>query len=84
LAQLRDRSDLRLAMSGSYALKAPLAPVGVVYGAGIFIVMNYVVVPPSAWRTIPSFSTWTFAGNFAAMFLFGLIVAFFWSRETRT
>lgn len=57
---------------------------GVVYGAGIFVVMNYVVVPLSAWRAIPSFSTWTFAGNVAAMFLFGLIVAFFWNRETRT
>jgi hypothetical protein len=49
---------------------------GIVYGAGIFVVMNYVVVPLSAWKSFPSFSAWTLAGNIAAMFLFGLIVAF--------
>ena len=50
---------------------------GVAYGVVIFIVMNYVVVPLSAWRVIPKFSPLSFAGNLAAMFLFGLIVAYF-------
>jgi len=53
---------------------------GVIYGAVIFVVMNYVVLPLSAWRVIPRFSVLSFAGNVAAMFLFGLIVAFFASR----
>jgi hypothetical protein len=56
---------------------------GVIYGAVIFVVMNYVVVPLSAWRVIPGFSLLSFFGNLAAMFLFGLIVAFFASRAGR-
>jgi hypothetical protein len=55
---------------------------GLLYGAVIFVVMNYVVVPLSAWRAIPAFSAWTLVGNLAAMFLFGVIVAFFSSRPT--
>jgi hypothetical protein len=49
---------------------------GVIYGAVIFVVMNYVVLPLSAWRVMPRFSLLSFAGNLAAMFLFGLIIAF--------
>ena len=54
---------------------------GLAYGAVIFLVMNFVVLPLSAWRVIPKFSPLSFAGNLAAMFLFGLIVAFF-ARDT--
>jgi uncharacterized membrane protein YagU involved in acid resistance len=54
---------------------------GVAYGAVIFLVMNFVVLPLSAWRVIPKFSPLSFAANLAAMFLFGLIVAFF-ARDT--
>jgi uncharacterized membrane protein YagU involved in acid resistance len=53
---------------------------GVIYGVVIFAVMNYIVLPLSAWRVVPRFSLMSFAGNLAAMFLFGLIVAFFASR----
>jgi hypothetical protein len=50
---------------------------GVVYGAVVFFVMNYVVVPLSAWAKWPRFTVATFAGNMVAMLLFGLIVACF-------
>ena len=52
-------------------------PSGLLYGAIIFFVMNYVVVPLSAWKSAPHFTTLKFAENMAAMLLFGLIVAFF-------
>lgn len=54
---------------------------GLLYGAVVFVVMNYVVLPLSAWRLVPHFPAWKFAGNLLAMFLFGFIVAFF-SRTT--
>ena len=50
---------------------------GLVYGVIVFYVMNYVVVPLSAWKHVPHFSTESFMKNMAAMLLFGLIVAFF-------
>jgi uncharacterized membrane protein YagU involved in acid resistance len=50
---------------------------GLAYGVGIFFVMNYVVLPFSAWGKVPAFSAMTFAANLVAMLLFGLIVAFF-------
>jgi hypothetical protein len=53
---------------------------GLLYGVVIFVVMNYVVVPLSAWRHWPTFSTAKFLENLAAMLLFGVIVAFFARR----
>ena len=53
---------------------------GLGYGVVIFFVMNYVVVPLSAWKRVPHFSPWTFTENMIAMLLFGLIVAFFARR----
>lgn len=50
---------------------------GLAYGVVIFFVMNYVVVPLSAWKSMPHFTPLKFAENMAAMLLFGLIVAFF-------
>jgi|SRR5579864_4163727 len=50
---------------------------GLAYGTVIFFVMNYEVVPLSAWSTRPHFSSVKFAENLLAMLLFGLIVAFF-------
>ena len=50
---------------------------GLGYGVVIFVVMNYVVVPLSAWRTIPHFTLARATENLAAMLVFGLIVAFF-------
>lgn len=53
---------------------------GLAYGVIIFFVMNYVVVPLSAWKSAPHFTAVKFAANMAAMLLFGLIVAFFARR----
>lgn len=53
---------------------------GLAYGVVIFFVMNYVVVPLSAWQRVPHFSPAKFAANMAAMLLFGLIVAYFARR----
>ncbi len=53
---------------------------GLIYGVVIFFVMNYVVVPLSAWKSMPHFTALKFAENMAAMLLFGLIVAFFARR----
>jgi hypothetical protein len=53
---------------------------GLAYGAIIFFVMNYVVVPLSAWKSAPHFTPAKFAANMAAMLLFGLIVAYFSRR----
>ena len=50
---------------------------GLSYGVVVFFVMNYVVVPLSAWATWPHFTAPMFAANMLAMLLFGLIVAFF-------
>jgi uncharacterized membrane protein YagU involved in acid resistance len=54
---------------------------GVAYGAVIFLVMNYIVVPLSAWTTWPHFTAVKFVENMVAMLLFGLIVAFFAQRS---
>ena len=50
---------------------------GLAYGVGVFVVMNYVVVPLSEVARMPQFTAWTFAGNLLAMLGFGLMVAFF-------
>jgi hypothetical protein len=53
---------------------------GLLYGVVIFVVMNYVVLPLSAWKVVPHFSAYKLVANLLAMLLFGLIVAFF-SRD---
>ena len=53
---------------------------GLVYGVIIYFVMNYVVVPLSALKSMPHFKAMKFAEDMAAMLLFGLIVAFFARR----
>jgi len=50
---------------------------GLAYGLVIFFVMNYVVLPLSAWARWPGFTVAKFAENLVAMLLFGLIVTFF-------
>lgn len=55
---------------------------GLAYGVVIFFVMNYVVVPLSAWKHHAHFSTYTFTANMAAMLLFGLIIAWFARRQS--
>jgi hypothetical protein len=49
---------------------------GLAYGIVIFFVMNYIVVPLSAWAVWPHFTAAKFAANLLAMLLFGMIVAF--------
>jgi hypothetical protein len=53
---------------------------GALYGVVILLVMNYVVVPLSAWHSWPHFSVARFVGDLLAMLLFGGIVAYFASR----
>ena len=53
---------------------------GLAYGVIIFFVMNYVVVPLSAWARWPRFTIEKFTANMLAMLLFGLIVAYFAKR----
>jgi hypothetical protein len=62
------------------AMRRLWIPSGLVYGVVVFFVMNYVVVPLSAWKATPHFTSVKFAENMAAMLLFGLIVAFFCRR----
>jgi uncharacterized membrane protein YagU involved in acid resistance len=50
---------------------------GLAYGVGIFVVMNYLVVPLSEIGRLPQFTVWTFGGNLLAMLGFGLLIAFF-------
>lgn len=48
---------------------------GLAYGVVIFLVMNYVVMPLSAWHRVNDFTPAKFVENLVAMLLFGLIVA---------
>ena len=56
-------------------------PGGIAYGGVVFVVMNYAVVPLSAWRRLPDFTAVLAVQNLLAMVLFGLIVAFFAKRH---
>jgi hypothetical protein len=54
--------------------------ISLVYGGVIFLVMNYVVLPLSAWKYWPHFSAVAFTENLLAMLLFGLIIGYFARR----
>ena len=56
---------------------------GVAYGVVVFAVMNYVVVPLSAWDRFPRFTTVSYVENMLAMILFGVIVAWACQRFDR-
>jgi hypothetical protein len=85
------QTAMGILIAAIYVVAARLLPIlnrrwitwGLAYGIVIFFVMNYVVVPLSAWHRMPNFSTRQLAANVAAMFLFGVIVAFFSSRSNR-
>jgi len=53
---------------------------GILYGIPVYFVMEYVVVPLSAWHRVPKFAPIPFAENMLAMMVFGVIVAWFASR----
>jgi hypothetical protein len=58
---------------------------GLAYGAVVFVVMNYLVLPLSAWHRFTHFSSAQgLVGNLLAMLLFGVIVAYFGYRMLRT
>ena len=53
---------------------------GIAFGVPVYFVMEYVVVPLSAWHRTPKFSLVPFCENMAAMMVFGVIIAWFASR----
>jgi len=57
---------------------------GIAYGTVVFFVMNYVVRPLSMHGDFPKMDTYGFATNMAAMWLFGLIIAWFAKRYLKT
>ena len=48
---------------------------GAAYGVAIFVVMNALVVPLSAYPKLPEVTPYWVASNLAAMLIFGLIVS---------
>lgn len=48
---------------------------GLAYGVVVFVVMNYVVMPLSAWHRINHFTPASLAWNLLAMLVYGLIIA---------
>ena len=64
-------------------LKRQWIVLGLLYGVGVYFVMNYVVVPLSAWQRWPKWNPVSFGENMAAMLVFGLIVAWFAHRTLR-
>jgi hypothetical protein len=53
---------------------------GALYGVGVYVVMNYLVVPLSALHGHAPAAPGSIAKNMAAMILYGLIIALFASR----
>jgi hypothetical protein len=76
---------MSLIIAAIYLMAASLLPFfrrawvrgGLLAGAVTFVVMNYVVLPLSAVGRGPRFTAQLFLENLLAMFLFGLIIAFF-------
>ncbi|MGH8233396.1 MAG: hypothetical protein ACREPU_04280 [Rhodanobacteraceae bacterium] len=71
-----------------WLIARPIAA-GLAYGVLVFVMMNYVVMPLSAWGHVNHFTPVKFVENLAAMLLFGLIVAIMtrqslgsWRRRT--
>jgi hypothetical protein len=76
------------AIYGAASLRLPAlvrrpAVFGALYGVGVFIVMNLVVVPLSAAPMHPKITAAFVLTNLAAMIVFGLIVAFSRSLTAR-
>lgn len=56
---------------------------GIAYGVVVWYVMNYVVRPLSMHRDFPRMDVYGFVTNMAAMWVFGLIIAWFAQRHLR-
>lgn len=65
-------------------LRSRWALAGLAYGVAIYVVMNYVVVPLSAAPFKAPATPALIVMNLVGMLLFGLIVAFFARKATRT
>ena len=50
---------------------------GLLFGVAVFFVMNYVVMPLSAWARWPHFTFASFVWNMLSMLVFGVVIAFF-------
>lgn len=50
---------------------------GLAFGVVVFFVMNYAVLPLSAWARLPRFTLASFCWNLLAMLAFGIIIAWF-------
>jgi hypothetical protein len=50
---------------------------GIAYGVPVYLVMNFVVVPLSAWHRVPGYALYGLITNLLAMMLFGVIVSYF-------
>lgn len=50
---------------------------GIAYGVPVYLVMNLVVVPLSAWHRMPVITPYSVIANLLAMMLFGAIVSWF-------
>lgn len=50
---------------------------GIAYGVPVYLVMNFVVVPLSAWHRMPAITPYNVIANLLAMMLFGGIVSRF-------
>lgn len=53
---------------------------GIAYGVPVWLVMNFIVVPLSAWHRMPKLTPYNVIANLLAMMLFGVIVSWFASR----
>ena len=56
---------------------------GLIFGVAVFLVMNYVVLPLSAWQRVPHFTMTSLAENLVAMLVFGIIIAMFARTDRR-
>lgn len=53
---------------------------GIAFGVPVYLVMNFVVVPLSAWHRMPTITPYNVIANLLAMMVFGTIVSWFASR----
>jgi hypothetical protein len=70
IAALYVGASLRMA-----ALRRAWPVFGLAYGLPVFVVMEFVVMPLSAWGRVPKFTAVSLCENLAAMMVFGLIIA---------
>ena len=59
------------------ALRRRWIAAGLAFGVAVFAVMNYVVLPLSAWSRLPHFTVASFAWNMLAMVAFGVTITWF-------